>query len=161
VIIETPEGTSVHIRRVFAASVARVYAAFTEPERMAAWMWGSNARDVEAQADVRVGGWYEVSMAAPEGREAEWHEKRWGMRGVYAVVEPGERLVYTIHWQGPVGYNAGDRNVADEAAVVRFAETEGGAEVDFLHVGIPDDRVSAEEHAKGLAATFDDLAAIL
>jgi uncharacterized protein YndB with AHSA1/START domain len=161
VIVETPGGTSVRIRRVFAASLDRVYGAFTEPDRMATWMWGSGAANVAAQADVRVGGWYDVSMDAPPGREGEWHEPRWGMRGVYAVVEPCERLVYTIHWTGPVGYNAGDRNVADEVVIVRFSQAAGGVEVDFRHIGIPDDGRSAREHAKGLAATFDDLAALL
>ena len=156
-----PDGTQVLVSRRLRAPVERVYRAFTDPVDMAGWMWGPLSANTLAEVDLRVGGRYSVYVDATPGSDA-WPGDRWGMAGVYAVIEPNERLVYTIHWDAPVGYNQEPAGrVLDEVLIVDFAPIPEGTRVEMRHVGIPDDGVSALEHGKGLAATFDDLARLV
>ena len=160
-LVETPHGTSVRIVRTFTVPVARTYAAFVEPDQMAQWMWGALGSNVTAASDPQVGGRYECYTDAPSGHEDVWHTQCWGMVGVYAVVEPRERLVYSLHWDAPVGYNQGDSLVPDEVVVVEFESKDESTIVEFLHLGIPDDGQSAATHAEGIAQTFDQLDRVL
>lgn len=156
-----PDGTQVQVSRRLHAPVARVFRAFTDPDDMARWMWGPLSANTVAAADVRVGGRYSVYIDAAPGMDG-WPGDRWGMAGVYAVVEPDERLVYTVHWDAPVGYNQDpDGPVLDEVLIVDFVSIPEGTLVEMHHVGIPDDGVSAAEHGRGLASTFDDLARLV
>ena len=157
--VEIPDGTQTIVRRTLRAPVSTVYRAFIDPFDMAAWMWGPLAKNPAAEVDLRIGGRYSVYIDATEGDDG-WPGDRWGVTGVYAIIEPESRLVYTVHWDAPVGYNQveGGAMVLDEVLIVEFAETTEGTEVVIRHAGIPDDGVSAEEHGKGLDATLDSLA---
>ena len=149
------------IRRTFGASIDRVFAAFTEPTLMARWMWGGIGRDVEAGADLRVGGCFQVYTTAEQANG--WSSNRWGMCGLFVEVTPPTRLVYTLHFDGPVGYNQVEGAVVlDEFVTVDF-QSHGDTEtsITFRHHGIPDDGVSAREHKKGVSASFDILERIL
>lgn len=158
---DNPDGTQAIVTRTFAAPVARVYRAFTDPFDMAAWMWGPLSVNPSAEVDLRVGGRYSVSIDASDDT---WPGDRWGMAGVYAVIEPQRRLVYTVHWDAPVGYNQIEAGppVLDEVLIVEFSEVDDEhTKLVVRHIGIPDDGVSAEEHGKGLDATFDFLAEVV
>jgi len=155
------DGTSVTITRRLAAAPARVFRAFVDGDDLAAWVWGSMASRVDAHAEGRVGGRYWAYTDAPEGMEDEWPSPRWGVMGVYAVLDEPDRLVYTIHWDGPVGYNQGDECVADEVVVVDLVPAGGGAELTMRHLGIPDDGVSSAEHERGIEDMLDALAALV
>ena len=76
-----------YVREV-AAPPARVYAAFTDPEALAAW-WGPNGFRTETFAmDVRPGGQWRFVMRGPDGKE-------WPNFIEYTEVEPPSRL----HWK--------------------------------------------------------------
>ena len=91
--IATEDKTSLHIRRIYHAPVAAVYAAWTDPEQMKHWMGPSDAfGESEVTMDVRVGGRYRIVMHAPDG---ETHR----VGGVYREIVPNSRLVYTWAWE--------------------------------------------------------------
>jgi len=158
--IDHPDGTQVRITRTFPADPDRVFRAFTDAREMTRWIWGDDAANVAVSSDARIGGTWSASIDAPPGDDS-WPGDRYGMCGVYAVVDVGSRLVYTLHWDAPVGYNLGGAVVADEAVIVDFTPAEDGTTVVFRHIGIPDDGVSAAEHGRGVATTFDALAQTL
>jgi uncharacterized protein YndB with AHSA1/START domain len=127
---------------------------------MAAWMWADYAKDCSAKSDLRVGGRYSVytdSNATADG----WPRDRIGRLGIYAEIVPEQRLVYTLHWDAPVGYNQKGGVVGDEVMLVTFRPEDDGTVVELRHVGIPDDGVSASEHGRALAAEFDHLAQLV
>ena len=129
---------------------------------MAAWIWGDDPAGIEVTSDARVGGTWSAFIDAPPG-DGRRSGDRYGMREVYAVVDAPARLVYTLHWDAPVGYNegVGAGEVADEAVIVDFTTEPGGTTVVFHHVGIPDDGRSAAEHGRGVAATLATLARVV
>lgn len=162
-MIEYPDGTQLMITRTIAASPDALFAAFTDPDLMVQWIWGDGAHGVVVESDPRVGGRWSAYMDAPEEAGMEWPGDSYGMRGVFVVVDRPERLAYTLNWDAPVGYNVGvdPTTLTDEAVVVDFREVDRGTTITFRHVGIPDDGVSAPEHAKGVDATLDTLERIV
>jgi len=159
--VEIESGINVKITRQFAAGADRVYRAFVDPDQAAVWMWGANAPNPAAVIDFRVGGRYRVRRDAPRDDTTGWGSDEWAISGVYAEIVPDQRLVYTLHWEGPVGYNQTGAEVLDEVAIVEFEPRDGGTLVTYHHIGIPPDGVSAAEHGKGVDGSFDDLAVLL
>lgn len=77
----------VAVERVINAPAEAVYAAWTEPELMEAWMGH------KVEADVRAGGRYRIETPGPDG-QAFVHE------GEYRALEPGRRIVQTFRAGG-------------------------------------------------------------
>jgi len=151
-----PDDTSVRVTRWVGAPVERVWQAFTNPADMAAWMWAGWGTDTVAESDLRVGGRYRIYTTAPE-MDPGWPTDRWGFVGYYADIVENERLVYSIHWDGPVGYNQTGEMVADEVVIVEMVGRDAATDVVMWHVGIPAQDGSAAEHGKGIEAMFDAL----
>lgn len=158
---EVIDGVRAKVTREFSAAPERMYRAFTDPTEAAAWMWGPSAPNASAEMDLRVGGRYRIGKDAPEDDDSGWPSDRWAWSGVFIELDPPRRLVYTIRWEGPVGYNQTGDEVFDEAAVVTFTPTDRGTLVVFEHIGIPDDDMSAAEHGKAVAQTFETLAELV
>ncbi len=119
-------------------------------------MWAGWGTDTDAQVDLRIGGRYSVYTTAPE-MESGWPTDRWGFVGYYTEVVEGRRLAYTLHWDGPVGYNQSGDLVVDESVIVDFADTDGATETVMWHCGIPAVEGAAQEHGRGIEAMFDAL----
>ena len=78
----------VRLVEVFDAPPRRVFAAWTEPERLKAWWGPGRFRTTHAEVDLRPGGRYELVLEpGPMHLVGEFRE----------VVAP-ERLVYTWQW---------------------------------------------------------------
>lgn len=152
------DGGSITITRRFEAPLQRVWRAFTDPDDMARWMWAGMGANPRAAADVRPGGWYEVAI---DHTEEGWQGDTAAKRGVYAVVDAPHRLVFTVHWEAPMGYNQQGRCVPSEVAVVRLRSDGEATVMDFEHHGIPDDAVAAPTHEVGIGAEFDLLARLV
>jgi len=75
------------IRKVLPATREEVFAAWTDPQGIAQWMCPGDVTRSEAQLDVRVGGSYRILM---KGRSQDYDHT-----GVYQVVEPPSKLVFT------------------------------------------------------------------
>lgn len=152
--------TLVSVSRRFAARPARMWQAFTDPKDMARWMWASHTKNCVAASDLRIGGSYSVytdSNATKDG----WHSDRVGRLGVYADIISGVRLVYTLHWDAPVGYNQQGTPPPDELMVVSFEYAGSGTLIEIEHHGVPDDGVSAPGHELGLNEELDTLARLV
>ena len=82
------EPAFVRLVEVFDAPRERVFAAWTEPERLKRW-WGPGAfRTTEAEVDLRPGGRYALTL-----EPGAMH-----LAGEFREVVPPERLVYTWRW---------------------------------------------------------------
>lgn len=154
--IDFPDDGSLRIRRTVAATPERVWEAFTTPDLMHRWMWATYQSNNTAESDLRVGGRYEVYTDAPPG-DFGWDADRWGFAGIYVEIVQHQRLVYTLHWDGPVGYNQTGDVVLDEVVFVDMHEYDGSTRIEMGHVGIPPDGVSARAHAEGIESMFDHL----
>ena len=158
--ISHPDATRVSARRRFATSPERLWRAFTTPADMASWMWGAFAANCVAESDLRIGGRYSVytdSNATADG----WHTDRIGRLGVYVDIVPEHRLVYTLHWDAPVGYNQQGAVVADEVFLISFGTAGEETVIEIDHLGIPATSGAHVEHGRGLADELDHLAQLV
>lgn len=85
----------VSIRRNMPAPREVVYQAWIEPQGIREWMCPGDALSAEAVLDVRVGGSYRIVMKSKE--------RDYVHTGVYQVVEPNAKLVFTWTQEGNEG----------------------------------------------------------
>jgi uncharacterized protein YndB with AHSA1/START domain len=83
---------SLTLKRRLAAPPAKVFAAWTDPEKIKRWMGPGETKAVLAESDARVGGRYRFVMHAPSGEEYD-------VGGTYREVVANERLVFTWAWK--------------------------------------------------------------
>jgi uncharacterized protein YndB with AHSA1/START domain len=83
---------SLTLKRRLKAPPDQVYAAWTEPEKIAKW-FGPDAGPVDrAEADLRVGGRFTVVFHTLDGEEHH-------VSGTYREIVPNEKLVFTWAWR--------------------------------------------------------------
>lgn len=153
---QTPEFT-LQIRRTFAASREKVFAAWAEREQLEKWM----CKDVASQVvihhlqDIRPGGRYLMEV-----RDAGKKETYWG-QGVYREVKPPERLVFTWAWtkDRPDGEPVHPGREETEVTV-EFLARGNSTEVVLTHVGFAGEKVRAD-HDLGWNGCFDVLAYVV
>jgi len=126
------------------APLARVFRAWREPRDLERWAWGSLGADCRAEADFRVGGALVVSTARPDGA-------RWSFSGEYVEIVPEKKIVHTLRWQAPMGYEP-----VDERISVRFATDGDATSVLFRHRGDLSEE-SLREHGRGWNDVLDAL----
>ncbi len=134
-------GGLVKLERRFEAPPKRVFRAWCDPDDLRAWIWGSLAHDVRAETELRVGGKYLVSTLGRDGR-------RWDISGTYQTLDLPERLVATLVWNAPTGYEP-----AEERIGVEFRDEGDRTLMVFTHDGIPD-ATSRAAHAEGWSDSF-------
>ncbi len=84
------------ISRLYDAPRARVWQAWTEPERLKQW-WGPRGFKVHTcKLDLRPGGTFLYGMKAPDGSDM------WG-KFVYREVKAPERLEFVVSFSDPQG----------------------------------------------------------
>ena len=83
---------SLTLKRRFNAAPAKVFAAWTDPEKIKRWMGPEGVEPLHAEIDVRVGGRYRWIMRSPDGEEHD-------VSGVYREVVPNEKLVFSWAWK--------------------------------------------------------------
>jgi uncharacterized protein YndB with AHSA1/START domain len=89
----TIDKPSLTLKRRFKAPPEKVFAAFTDPEKVKRWMGPGEVKAVRAEGDVQIGGHYRWVMRAPDGEEFD-------VGGVYREIVPNEKLVFTWAWKG-------------------------------------------------------------
>jgi len=84
---------SLTIKRRFNAAPAKIYAAWTDPEKLAAWFGPAKVKEgsVQAETDLRIGGRYRISFHATDGEYFQ-------AGGVYRDIVPNERIVMSWAW---------------------------------------------------------------
>ena len=90
--VDTAVKPSLTIKRRLKASPAKVFAAWTDPEKMKGWMGPGETKTVRAENDPRTGGRYLIMMRSSDGSPHD-------VGGVYREVVPNEKLVFTWAWQ--------------------------------------------------------------
>ncbi len=88
------EKPSLTLKRRLNAPPSKVFAAWTDPEKLAHWFGPADtvAGSSSAELDVRVGGRFRIRFSTANG---EHHE----VGGVYREVTPDQRLVFTWAWR--------------------------------------------------------------
>jgi uncharacterized protein YndB with AHSA1/START domain len=150
--------TAINLTVNLPAPPARVFAALTEPRDMEVWVWGGIGKDPKALVDLRPGGLYSVSVEV--GEQPAWPRTRWTMQGLYMKIAPPTRLIYTVHWDAPVGYNEREQygRAIDEVVVIDLVAVAADRETElhYLHMGVPTQE-GAAGHRKAILHTFEIL----
>lgn len=82
---------SLTLKRRYNASPAKVYAAWTDPQKIAQWFGPPGIKDVSAECDLRIGGRYTIAAFSDDG---ERHQ----VGGIYREIVANEKLVFTWAW---------------------------------------------------------------
>ena len=84
---------SLTLKRRLNAAPEKVYAAWTDPQKITRWFVPSSVKAGSEQAsiDARVGGRYRLSFSKEDGEYCE-------VGGVYREVVPNQRLVFSWAW---------------------------------------------------------------
>ena len=83
---------SLTIKRRFDARPEKVFAAWTDPEKVKRWMGPGEIKPLHVENDPRSGGRYRWVMKSPDGEEHD-------VSGVYREVIPNQKLVFTWSWK--------------------------------------------------------------
>jgi uncharacterized protein YndB with AHSA1/START domain len=86
--VTTPTDREIVLTRAFDAPRRLVFAAWTKPELLTRWFGANGWHLVVCEVDLRVGGAWRFVSRGSGGEQM-------GQGGVYRVVAPPERLVYT------------------------------------------------------------------
>jgi uncharacterized protein YndB with AHSA1/START domain len=92
----TGTATELVIVRTLPAPPANVFAAWTDPGRMAQWWGTSDFTGTACEIDLRAGGAWRACMTSPAG------EEHWS-GGTYCIIDPPSRLSFTFAWEGAAG----------------------------------------------------------
>jgi uncharacterized protein YndB with AHSA1/START domain/predicted transcriptional regulator YdeE len=139
-VIEKPSLTLV--RRVNAAP-EKVYAAWTDPEKIVRWFGPSDTDIVRlVEMDVRVGGRFHIVFGAPGGEEHD-------VSGTYREVVPGRKLAFTWMWR--------TMPERESFVTVEIRPVPGGAELTLTHAQFFDVE-ARDRHQGGWAGALDKLA---
>jgi uncharacterized protein YndB with AHSA1/START domain len=82
---------SLTLKRRLKAAPAKVFAAWTDPEKVKRWMGPGEVKVIYAESDPRAGGRYRWHMQGPAGDDHD-------VSGVYREVIADEKLVFTWSW---------------------------------------------------------------
>lgn len=134
---------SVTLARRIKAPPAKVFAAWTDAEKLIQWFGPHQTVDgsVQADLDVRVGGRYRIAFKTDDG---EYHQ----VGGVYREVVPDQRLQFTWAW-----HTTPER----ESLVTVTVRADGdGTLLTLLHEQFFD-QAAADGHKRGWTGTLDKL----
>ena len=134
---------SLTLKRRIKASPERVFAAWTDPEKLAAWFGPQEtiAGSARAELDLAVGGHFRASFTTADG---EYHE----VRGVYREVVPDRRLKFTWAWH---------TTLERESLVTITLSPDGDGTLLTLHHEQLFDESARDGHERGWTGCLDKL----
>ena len=137
------------VERVYAASPARTFAAFADPEKKKQWFKGPDDWRFEQKFDFRVGG-EEYSIGGPAGEPPHRFYNR------YLEIIPNERIVYT-YWM-----HHGDPLASASVATIEFRPEGDKTRVVVTEVGtFLDGYYSAEGREEGIRLQLESIAPVV
>ena len=132
---------SLTLKRRLNAPVEKVYAAWTDPEKIVKWFGPDSGPVTRAETDLRVGGRYIIAFNTENG---ERHQ----VGGIYREVVPNERLVFTWAW-----HTTPER----ESLVTVTVKPDGaGSILTLLHEQFFDE-AARDGHKRGWSGSLDKL----
>jgi uncharacterized protein YndB with AHSA1/START domain len=134
---------SLILKRRLRAPPEKVYAAWTDPEKIARWFGPAQTTDgsVRAELDVRIGGRFRASFSTDDG---EYHQ----VGGVYRDVVPNEKLVFSWAW-----HSTPER----ESLVTVTLKPDGAGTLLTLQHEQFFDQAAADGHQNGWTGSLDRL----
>jgi uncharacterized protein YndB with AHSA1/START domain len=132
---------SLILKRRLNAAPAKVFAAWTDPEKVKRWIEPGNVTVVEANGDPRAGGRYSWHMKTAAG---ENHD----VAGVYREVVANEKLVFTWAWK-----STPER---ESLVTVLFTPDGDGTLLTLTHEQFADE-TARDSHKQGWAGALDKL----
>ena len=142
--VETAVKPSLTVKRRLKAPPTKVFAAWTDPEKIMRWMGPADFTTPQAESDARVGGRYRFVMLSPDG---EQHV----VRGIYREVVANEKLVFTWAWDAAPG-----NEPYESLVTVLFKPDDGGTLLTLTHERLFDEE-SRDGHEKGWNGSLDKL----
>ncbi len=132
---------SLTLKRRLNAAPAKVYAAWTDPAKVAKWMGPEGIEVISAECDPCIGGRFRFLMRAPDG---EHHD----VSGIYREVTADEKLVFTWAW----------RSTPERESLVTVTLTPDGAGtlLTLLHEQFFDEG-ARDRHRHGWSGALDKL----
>lgn len=137
---------AVEISRTIGAPRGTVFEAWTDPEILKQWHAPGDYTVAFAEADVRVGGRYRISMQPP-GKDIVRT-----VTGEYKEVVPNERLVYTWTWEEDID------EVGETLVTVEFRDRGESTELLVRHERLRTE-VGRTRHREGWLGTLSNLEA--
>jgi uncharacterized protein YndB with AHSA1/START domain len=142
------EGCVLEIEHVFKASIDDVYAAWSDPKRLAKW-WGPQGMTCPVcDWDPVVGATYRTCMQSPTGEQ-------YCVGGKFMDVTPPSRLAFTWMWKGD-----GPSGGVDTLVTIDLEAIGDATRLKLTHERLADEE-SAKNHSDGWSSSFLDLASIL
>ena len=134
---------SLTLKRRLKATPAKLFQAWTDPEKIVRWFGPHEtvAGSVRAEVDVRPGGRYRMNFETDDG---ERHQ----VGGVYREVVPDSRLVFTWAW-----HSTPER----ESLVTVTIVPDGEGSLLTLHHEQFFDQKARDGHERGWTGTLDKL----
>lgn len=144
----TSQTTPVTLRlaRTLAAPREKVFRAWTSPAELKRWSAPGDLVPALAEVDLKVGGKYRIHMQAPDGTVNK-------VMGVYQVVDPPQRLVYTWSWE------TGDDHSETLVTVEFFERGPNRTEVVLTHERFPN-TLARDRHQQGWTGCLDKFIAL-
>jgi uncharacterized protein YndB with AHSA1/START domain len=136
---------SLTLKRRLAAAPEKVYAAWTDPEKIVRWFGPDSGPVKSASLDVRDGGRYAIEFSTEDGEEHH-------VSGIYREVLPNEKLVFSWMW----------RTMPERQSLVTvLIKPDGdGTLLTLIHDQFFDE-AARDRHEFGWNGTLDKLAACL
>jgi uncharacterized protein YndB with AHSA1/START domain len=133
---------SLTFKRRLNAPPAKVYAAWTDPEKIVRWFGRADAKADSFQADIdpQVGGRFRVSFSTA----SEYYR----VGGVYREVVPNQRLVFSWAW-----HSTPER----ESQVTVSLKPDGDGTLLIVHHEQLFDQAARDGHERGWVASLDKL----
>ena len=138
---------SLTLTRRFRARPEKVWAAWTDPEKLIGWFCTTKARpgSMRAELDIRVGGRYRISFDMESGEYSE-------VGGTYREVVPSEKLVFSWAW-----HSTPER---ESLVTVSIKPDGAGTLMVFTHEQFFDE-AARDNHERGWAELFTQLENVL
>ena len=140
---EPAQRPSLTLKRRLNAPCEKVYAAWTDPEKIARWFAPAQveAGSVRADIDLRVGGRYRISFESGDGEYSQ-------VDGVYRELTPNARIAFSWAW-----HSTPER----ESQVTVSLQPDGGGTLLTLHHEQFFDEAARDGHGRGWNDLFDKL----
>jgi uncharacterized protein YndB with AHSA1/START domain len=145
--------TDLVMRRIVEAPIARVFAAWTDPQHFAAWFGPHGSRTTICVQDVRPGGLLHFCHHLPDLPEV-W------VRGIYHEVVAPTLLSFSVGFSDPQGHPGAREGFAGSSLVtVRFRDLGGRTEMIVRHAGLSVDQGEGQGWRESLDRLRDHLLA--
>lgn len=136
---------SLTLKRRIKAPPHKVYAAWTEPEKLTQWFGPDAGAVVSAETEVRVGGRFRIVFHTLDG-------ERHDVSGSYSQVVPNERLSFSWAWR--------TMPERESHVTLTFKPDGDGTLLTLLHEQFAD-QAARDGHQQGWSGALDKLERLL